>query len=489
MMAMLWKMATMSLALAAGWSQPTLGTASDDEKRCVVTVTPSDARGGAACCQAVAPCFVTCHDGPRNVVRMQMGRGAGACAGGTATCIAVSDGERPRRLMGRFVATTDDEDDDDDEAAAPPVWIGVRLSPLPAPLAAHIGEHGLMIANIVKDSPADEAGLERYDVILKFGGRAIESADDLVKAVVDNGAGEDARIVVLHKSKKREVTIVPRERDNESDVVYKYEEAEPVVEDAVKYFGGTLHLDPGAKKWVFKDLGELKDLPEELEELNIELKAPRFWIGDGPLGHKSEVEVEDGADEPEAGAELHLEVRIKVRDDDQNLEIERGEDGKITVTREAEDGNRTFAVYDNIDELKAKDEDAYRVYQRFSAADRPGWVVMRPELRQIPGLQRGFQQQLRLRLRDIEERLERSRKELDDAQQEYRQTIRKRERAGRDEEPAPSEQRTVTLTIENGEITLVIREDGQTREYHFESWEDFEKSEPELYKEYAPSRH
>ncbi|HPC21994.1 MAG TPA: hypothetical protein PK920_05860, partial [Phycisphaerae bacterium] len=33
----------------------------------------------------------------------------------------------------------------------PSQWLGVRLTPIPEPLAAHIGENGVMVANVVQD--------------------------------------------------------------------------------------------------------------------------------------------------------------------------------------------------------------------------------------------------------------------------------------------------------------------------------------------------
>ena len=61
--------------------------------------------------------------------------------------------------------------------------IGVRCTPIPAPLAAHLERDGLMIANISEGSPADEAGLKRYDVVVSFGGRGIVEMDDLLEAI------------------------------------------------------------------------------------------------------------------------------------------------------------------------------------------------------------------------------------------------------------------------------------------------------------------
>ena len=56
-------------------------------------------------------------------------------------------------------------------------WIGIRIAPVSSELASHLKLKegaGLMISNIVKGSPADKAGLGRYDVMLKVAGKAID---------------------------------------------------------------------------------------------------------------------------------------------------------------------------------------------------------------------------------------------------------------------------------------------------------------------------
>src|SRR5690606_24363011 len=61
-------------------------------------------------------------------------------------------------------------------------WLGVQLSPVPAALAHHLNlaDNGVMIANIFEGSPADQSGLDRYDIVIRADG---EPAPGGVEAV------------------------------------------------------------------------------------------------------------------------------------------------------------------------------------------------------------------------------------------------------------------------------------------------------------------
>jgi len=98
-------------------------------------------------------------------------------------------------------------------------YLGVKLQELTPSMAKALqmdDESGVMISEIVDDSPAEEAGLEDGDVILEFNGKTISDNDDLVKAVRGTSPGDMVKVVVLRngKNKSLEVEIGEREDDN-----------------------------------------------------------------------------------------------------------------------------------------------------------------------------------------------------------------------------------------------------------------------------------
>ena len=79
------------------------------------------------------------------------------------------------------------------------------------------------------------------------------------------------------------------------------------------------------------------------------------------------------------------------------------------------------------------------------------------------------------RRKQAEETLEEDRKKIE---------IHRHKIESHDEDDTTTHTKVVTLSIDDGRITLTIVEDGATREYEFDSREEFEKSEPELYEQY-----
>lgn len=66
-----------------------------------------------------------------------------------------------------------------------------------------------------KDGPAYRAGLEIGDIILKFDGKELAGADDLVRAVAEAVPGSSAKLQVWRNGAAREMTVRLGEADSE----------------------------------------------------------------------------------------------------------------------------------------------------------------------------------------------------------------------------------------------------------------------------------
>ncbi len=58
---------------------------------------------------------------------------------------------------------------------------------------------------MVKDSPADKAGIQRGDIILSFNGNEINILNDLPRLVADRTVGEKVEIVLFRDGRKKTV--------------------------------------------------------------------------------------------------------------------------------------------------------------------------------------------------------------------------------------------------------------------------------------------
>jgi serine protease Do len=88
--------------------------------------------------------------------------------------------------------------------------LGVTIQEVNQDLADTFGldkPEGALVSSVEKGSPADKAGIQPGDVILKFNGKDIESSEDLPPLVADVAPGEKATIELWRKGKTREITM------------------------------------------------------------------------------------------------------------------------------------------------------------------------------------------------------------------------------------------------------------------------------------------
>jgi serine protease Do len=98
-------------------------------------------------------------------------------------------------------------------------WLGVSIQPLTPELAKSFGARdtkGVLISDVVADSPASKSGLKSGDVLLEFNGKKMEAPADLQRAVGLSSPNQDAKIKVLRDQSERTLEIkigeAPEER-------------------------------------------------------------------------------------------------------------------------------------------------------------------------------------------------------------------------------------------------------------------------------------
>jgi serine protease Do len=89
-------------------------------------------------------------------------------------------------------------------------WLGVSIQPLTPELAKSFGAkdtRGVLISDVIPDSPASKSGLKSGDVLLEFNGKKVEAPADLQRAVGLSSPNQDAKIKVLRDQGEKNLEI------------------------------------------------------------------------------------------------------------------------------------------------------------------------------------------------------------------------------------------------------------------------------------------
>jgi hypothetical protein len=241
----------------------------------------------------------------------------------------------------------------DDPDAAQRGWLGVSIMAVPESMSAQMGAQGrgIMVGNVVTDSPADKAGIQANDVIVSLNGEVVSGdvgpAVDLIKA---RKPGETVNVGVLRGGQPMTLKVTLGSRaglatDHMKNFNWKFEGMPAHVEEQIKTRGKFMMKTPDGEL-IIKDLGELDDL-KNLPH-NIRMFVPQAGT------RSAQVTVENG----------QKTIRLNVVKDGSTLGIEQDDGGPITVRRSDDGGQETVATYDNADALKAADQDAYELYSQ-----------------------------------------------------------------------------------------------------------------------------
>jgi serine protease Do len=99
-------------------------------------------------------------------------------------------------------------------------WLGVSIQPLTSDLASSFGAKdtkGVLISDVVPDSPAGKAGLKPGDILLEFEGKRTEVPSDLQRAVGLSTPGQDSKVRVWRDGSERTLEVrigeAPDERE------------------------------------------------------------------------------------------------------------------------------------------------------------------------------------------------------------------------------------------------------------------------------------
>jgi hypothetical protein len=121
-------------------------------------------------------------------------------------------------------------------------WLGIRPVAIDEALKAQLNlKDRLIVHHVAPGSPAEKAGVQQHDILLKFGDTEITDLEGLMAAVDQHGT-KSASVVLMRGGKEMTFTITPEERPAEEDVLklvpwLQSEEAKRLLSDKLKLLG------------------------------------------------------------------------------------------------------------------------------------------------------------------------------------------------------------------------------------------------------------
>jgi serine protease Do len=128
-------------------------------------------------------------------------------------------------------------------------WLGVSIQELTPELASQFGvgeTKGVLVSDVMDDSPAKKAGFERADVIVEYDGKSMDSPTHLRNAVAQTPVGKKVAVKIIRDKKPKTIELTIAEQPKSM--------AQPGEEES---------SDSAAPAGVLSDL-DVRELTEEL---------------------------------------------------------------------------------------------------------------------------------------------------------------------------------------------------------------------------------
>jgi len=180
----------------------------------------------------------------------------------------------------------------------PCLGVLLDMSALPELLTKHLRlspGQGVRIRNIQKNSPAEEIGLERDDIITRIQDKDIYKYESVVFAVQQAQVGEEISLEIIHLGEHKQLKIKLGATEGEPE--WKYP-PEPEIEQVWRP-GKLYRMSPDNQKWVeilTDDLPQGLDITQLFNEFysTYNLDGQKITINGNPNNEDSKIIIHDG---------------------------------------------------------------------------------------------------------------------------------------------------------------------------------------------------
>jgi len=299
------------------------------------------------------------------------------------------------------------------------VYLGITMSPITSSMARALQldeDEGVLIDEVVAESPADEAGLQAGDVIVAIEGRTINGSKGLAKAIHRYDPGDEVTITVVRSGDRRDLSATLGEKKKKGYTVWSDNEGDTNVhvwtsddDEKTIIHGGQVYRFPGDG------------------ESNIVISgfgmSDRGFLGivPGSAGDREGVLVEELVDDAPAGEAGLREGDVIVALDDESIEdgdelheflseTEPGQTVAVSVMREGKMRTYEIELAEAPNKLKLSDVwvPGHDTQPRFYS----GTIAPHAELEELER-EREEVEEMREELEDLKAELQELREELE----------------------------------------------------------------------------
>ncbi|GJL71247.1 MAG: DegQ protease [Nitrosomonas sp.] len=89
-------------------------------------------------------------------------------------------------------------------------WLGVSMQDMTPELAESFGLDnlkGVLVASVLKDGPADKAGIKPGDILIAVGDKAVENSSEILNLVAELPPGDTVNLTILRDKKEKSIRV------------------------------------------------------------------------------------------------------------------------------------------------------------------------------------------------------------------------------------------------------------------------------------------
>ncbi|MCK4385106.1 MAG: PDZ domain-containing protein [candidate division Zixibacteria bacterium] len=284
-------------------------------------------------------------------------------------------------------------------------WLGVYIRDITKDIKEAMdleSKRGVLIGDVVEDSPAFEAGIKREDVILTFDGKKVNDPDELIRLVRNTSPGDKVKLLIIRNGKEKNISVilgkVPKDELHVLEYFPEHKKFKTYSYGFSAFSGGRIGV-------------KVQDINEQLGEY--------FGVKDGEGALITEVDEEGPAYEAGLRAgDVIVEVDGEKIDDvdelmDEISDKDEGDKVKIKVIRDHKPKNFTVEVGDTEEWSSVYLKGLKKLNILTEKFREPKIFWEEEEFRE-------HKEELREELEELKEELEELREELKDLKKELR---------------------------------------------------------------------